>query len=129
MALILEKVKAVVDRVNFRGWSFIVGELGDGFYIQVSFPESDTETGKDVICKGRKWYVSSWATQEEIVKTCWLAVEIATRHEAMEAFTYAGLSIFHPHTGLNALMNGQTSYELVTRPDPAVAVVEVESNC
>lgn len=104
-----ENVEAVVARVSFRGWKFVVGNLGDGFYIQPQFFLA-TQTG-------RKWYVSPHATEEEVVKTCWLAAEIACRHEAMEDFKFDGVSIFHPHTSTDALVEMQRTEPLVHRPD------------
>lgn len=112
-----ENVEAVVARVGFRGWKFLVGNLGDGFYIQPQFFAPDTDTAILATQTGRKWYVSPHATEEEVVKTCWLAAEIACRHEAMEGFKLDGVSIFHPHTSTDALVEMQRTEPLVHRPD------------
>jgi hypothetical protein len=117
------EVEQIVDLIEFRDWQFRLGNLGDGFYLQVAFPGSDTDTGRPVFCKGRKWFISRFATQEEVVKTCWLAVEVAQRHEAMEDFKFDQVAIFHPHTGLDALCLAST-YPHVTRPDVSTAIEE-----
>ncbi len=113
----LGNVEAVVARVGFRGWKFVVGDLGDGFYIQPRFFAPDTETGINATQTGRKWYVSPFATEEEVVKTWWLATEVACRHEAMEDFKLDGVSIFHPHTSTDSLVEMQRTSPLVHRPD------------
>lgn len=107
----LELVESVVSRVSFRGWRFIVGELGDGFYVQAAFPAEDSDNpGVTTEQKGRKWYISRFALQDEIIKTCWVAVELALRHEALESFHLDGVAIFHPHTVCDALLAMQTGH-------------------
>lgn len=99
----LISVKAVVSRVSFRGWKFHVGTLGDGYYVQVQFEGPDTDTGETMLIKGAKHYVSSYCIDDEIVKRCWVAVEAALKHEAMEEFKLDGVAPFHPHNDVFAL--------------------------
>jgi hypothetical protein len=114
---------SLVRNIEFRNWTMRVGDMGDGWFLQVEFPATDTESGLESTCRGRKWYVSAWSTPEEVVKTCWLAIEVALRHEAMEDFKYRGHAIFHPHTSLPALVFGQEAYTRVHRPDPEVQMI------
>lgn len=101
--------------MRFRGWKFHVGRLGDGFYIQVRFDAPCTETKRVETQRGRKMYVSPHAIADEVVKTCWVAVELAIRHEAMEEFIVDGLAPFHPHTDFDALLDVQASGAHVAR--------------
>jgi len=110
-----DRIASIVANVRFRDWQFRVGPMEDGCFLQVRFDDLDTDTGKPISTGGRKFYISPFATDEEVVKTAWLAVEIACRHEAMERFTYKGVAIFHPHRSLEALMGDTTTTE---RQDP-----------
>jgi hypothetical protein len=46
---------------------------------------------------GRKWYISQYATEQEIFRTCLLAVEVFERHELLERFTVDGKRFLTPH--------------------------------
>jgi hypothetical protein len=67
------------------------GVMGDGFYVQIRFPAEAPYDG----C--RKWYVSSHATESEVVQTVFLAALIAQEHELRENFKFMGKDIFNPH--------------------------------
>ena len=54
--------------------------------------------------KGRKWYLSPYSTDDEIVKTVYLAFEVAVKHEILEGFKVDGLPIFNPHVDFEALL-------------------------
>lgn len=73
-------------------------------YLQVSYTAPDSKTGQPCHWKGRKWYLSQHMTHDEVVKTAWLACEIAVRHELMESFWYAGERLFNPHAQLDGLL-------------------------
>lgn len=111
-------IQSILSDLSFRDWSFEWGFMGnDGFYLQVSFLAPCIETGKDAFQRGRKWYISGYAIPDEVVKTAWLAVEIALRHEAMEGFTYKGRRVFNPHTDIEALIGLQDEGRIVTRQE------------
>lgn len=120
------RILTILDRVRFRDWRWNVGESGAEHWIQPEFDDIDSEDGAAVVCRGRRWLISEEATDEEIVKTCWLAVEIACRHETMEAFSYLNVKVFHPHTDISALVEAQLAHKPVDRPDPHVAVIKKE---
>jgi hypothetical protein len=96
----LDGVRGIVTygvTLGVPGWEFRVGEMGDGFFLQVRIPEAGQFAG----C--RKWYVSSHATLSEVVQTAFLAVRVAQEHELREQFKYGGKAIFGPHYNVNAL--------------------------
>lgn len=111
----LEFLERTVQEIQFRDWTFRVEPLADGFYVQPTFMAPSTEDGTIDRQNGRKWYISKFATIDEIIKTVWLGIEIALRHEAMEDFKVDGLAIFHPHTSVSALIELQNTTELVRR--------------
>lgn len=94
----LDFLAAFVARVDYPGFTFCVGQKGDGYLLNVEFRDAKRE-----LQRGRKWYISRHATESEIIHTCLLAVLTAEEHEAREHFLFDGKPIFHPHHTLPAL--------------------------
>ncbi len=94
-----------LDRIEYKDRRFLMGAMGDGFFIQVRFVDKDRDTGKLSTIKGRKWYISTHAIVDEVVKTAWLAIELAERHEMMEAFLVDGRAPFHPHNEFSGMLD------------------------
>ena len=94
----------IIDNVSYHDWSFAIGKLGSGFYVQCRFIAPDS-CGKDERnWSGRKWYISTHATKDEVVQTCLKAVLTSLEHEARESFKYKGVAIFQPHTPIDELV-------------------------
>jgi hypothetical protein len=87
----------VIEHTEYKDWTFLVHEKGDGFLLQAVFMGSDVTTGKAELQKCRKWYVSSHACIAEIVRTLYMAVEAAEIHEFQERFKFMGQALFSPH--------------------------------
>lgn len=49
------------------------------------------------IQKGRKWYISQYATEDEVIRTCLLAVKTFEEHEVLERFLVDGKKYLSPH--------------------------------
>lgn len=91
-------------------------KLPDSFDIRVDLhPEGRTflqirqcttcnRTGEPYNEGGRKWDISGFATESEIVFTVWKAFLTFVEHEMRENFTYKGKKIFDPHIDVNALL-------------------------
>ncbi len=94
-----------LEQVTFRGWTFRVGSMGDGLFLQVRFMALDEVVGQPLEQGGRKWYVSRHATIGEIVQTALKAVLTALEHEAREDFRYKGRAIFGPHLDIEVLFD------------------------
>lgn len=94
-----DEIKAIVGQCSYLDWEFRVLEKGDGFLVQVRFhaPDSFKPGAEPTLQSCRKWYVSSHASKDEVVRTCWKAIEAAVLHEAQEAFKYRGVPIYNPH--------------------------------
>lgn len=71
------------------------------FFVQAVLEEKDQ---RDEHWKGRKWYVSSHATDAEVIATAFKAVVTAEEHETREKFLYKGKAIYGPHLSLDALL-------------------------
>lgn len=97
MALSREDLSAIVCKIAYKNWEFRIHEKGSGFLIQAAWAAPDLKTGKMMIQKGRKWYVSPHACEGEIVRTAYKIIEAAELHEMQEQFKYCGQKIFDPH--------------------------------
>lgn len=111
-------------RVNYKDWKFITGDMGEGFFIQSSFVDKDHDTGKPSEIKGRKWYISKHAIVDEVIKTAWLAVEIAQRHEAMESFLVDGKAPFHPHNEFSGMLDLPKCHRQEIAPKPIDGAID-----
>jgi hypothetical protein len=97
------RVEELFSRIKYRDgrWPFRFGPLGDGLFLQAVLDEINPATSKP--WTGRKWYLSPFMTDAEIVATAFKAILTAEEHEAREQFTFDGLAIFGPHLSLGAL--------------------------
>lgn len=82
-------------------------------YIQIKFWSRCSKTGQGEIWKSRKWYLSEYMTDDEIVKTCYAAFKMAVEHEVMESFKVDGITLFNPHLDFEELL--KISHKEVTR--------------
>lgn len=78
---------------------------GDRKYVQLAFKSPCTETGELTNWTSRKWYLSEYMTEDEIVKTCFLAIKQCIEHEVMEGFKFDNTIVFNPHVNFRALLN------------------------
>lgn len=119
MSQTLASLKALVAQIAYPGFTLKIGLDGDradpaGCYpwLQVICPDGiNTETGEPFPWKSRKWKLSYWMTDTEVVQTAWAMVERALIHEASELFTFKGQPIFDRHINVHELA------ELRARPD------------
>jgi hypothetical protein len=96
---------SVLGDLQFRDWTFTLGPLGEGWYLQAMFVAPGPTGTMDgaSLQRGRKWYVSPYATVGEVVQTALKAVLTALEHEAREQFLFKGRAIFGPHLDVYAL--------------------------
>lgn len=105
-SMTIDDVREIIGNVVLDGSKFHVGHF-DGsqvMYLQHLFWRRDRETGKAGWGRGRKWHVSAYSTESEIVLTCLKAAITNAEHEVREGFTYQGQPLFHPHPDVNALL-------------------------
>lgn len=97
-------ILSILENVSFQDRKFILLEKGDGFLVQMEYMEPDVDVpgSEPVSQKTRKWYVSPYMSESEIVETCWAAVCRSQLHIAGEYFTYKGRRVYSPHFHINA---------------------------
>lgn len=92
---------------------------GPYYYLQVGDPNATCNvTGKEAKWRGRRWLLSTYMTDGEIVQTVFLAVMTAIEHEAREMFLYRGHSIFDPHYDIDKLVELRRSEGAIKERDP-----------
>lgn len=99
-----DEVMEIVKNVGFRDRIFILLHKGDGFLLQMQYIEPDVLTGKPAPQHTRKWYISPWATESEIVQTALKCVLTSQEHIGREGFTYRGFKVYGPHLDVQDLM-------------------------
>ena len=108
----LKEVAAIIDRVEYKDWTFRLmtldrNEPGDlGFLLQGRWmgPDADDFYGEHVQQISRKWFISAFSCEREIVDTAWALIERAEIHESQEFFRYQGEAIFNRHIKPEALL-------------------------
>ena len=98
----IEEVRAIIDQIQFLDRQLVVLVMGGGYYLQVQYMEKDVDTGKMELQKARKWYISSFSTETEIVETAYKALRTSWEHVLNEHFLYKGLRIYSPHFDVQA---------------------------
>ena len=74
-------------------------------YLQVCYNAPCTKTGMVETWKGRKWYLSEFMTDDEVIKTAFAAFKAAVEHEVFEGFKVDGKVLFNPHVSFEALLS------------------------
>jgi len=100
---------AVLGRVSYKdNWQLIVGideKRSDAPFLRWEFIAPCAKTGKLSKQLGRKWYLSEYMTESELVLTAFKAAITAEEHESREQFRYAGYRVFNPHISIAALIS------------------------
>jgi len=113
-----KQIEDIVRNVDFRGEKFVIMPKCDGYLLQLTYYEADVDKpdGPPILQKGRKWYISSYATESEIVQTCLLACLTSMEHRTREHFKYRGYRLFGPHIDIHAHIDASSRTE--HRVDP-----------
>ena len=73
-------------------------------YIQVEYRTMCQKSMKLETWKGRKYYLSEYMTDDEVVKTAYVAFKTAVEHEVMEGFRVDNIPLFNPHVNFEELL-------------------------
>ena len=94
----LTRVKELLTNVKFRDWQFEVQPSGlSDVTLRVVFDAYDNYNGGMSTQWGRKWLIEADDSDEQVIKTAFAAVKMATEHEVREDFMYFGKRPFSPH--------------------------------
>ena len=84
-----------LSRIEYKNWRFISNGF-NSFYVE--FYAACAVTGEKELQQGRTWWVEDPSNEDAVIKTAFLAIEVAERHEMMESFLVDGVRPFDPHT-------------------------------
>ena len=96
------EVQAPIDNIEFMDRTIRLGDKGTGWFIQVQYMEEDIETGKMELQKARKWLISPFMTDTEVVETVFKACRTSMDHVLKEHFLYKGRRVYSPHFDIEA---------------------------
>ena len=91
-------------KVQFRVERDVKRPVDGRIFVQCAYRSRCTVSGVVKTWHGRKWYLSDYMTDDEVVKTCFAAFKATVEHEIMEGFHYQGRRVFNPHASFIALM-------------------------
>jgi len=99
-----EELTKILAKISYKDWKFRVLKKGDGYLVQAFFNAPCTVNGgESTVQPTRKWYVSRWACESEVVRTVFKLVSAAELHEREENFKYMDAVIFDPHRDVKEL--------------------------
>lgn len=77
-------LKDLVNRCDFRDWSFVVLPLGNAFTVHAVFDGSEGQE------RSAKQYLRTYLTDEEVFETVWAAALIGDPYASPEEFLVDG---------------------------------------
>lgn len=92
----IDTIQKLVSEISFRHWNLFVHNE-DRPYLQWVWKEEDPVNGGIFHCAGRKWMLSYYMTDSEIVQTAFLAAQTAVNHETREFFKFQNRPVMRPH--------------------------------
>ena len=98
------RFEALLEEVTFRDWRVHLEDDATCFYLQWIFDAPDAMSGQLCEQRCRKWRLSFYSTDAEVVQTAWAAALMAVEHEAREDFLFRGARIYGPHASLDAMV-------------------------
>lgn len=101
------ELEKVISYITYKDWTISIRLDNNRPYIQISFQGRNIsrgiEVGPVVEQRCRKWMLSYYMTDTEIVKTVYKAVEAAVLHEMQEQFLFLDAPIYNPHIDVKEL--------------------------
>lgn len=110
----IDHVLEVMQHVSYKDWRIAVRMDGDRVYLQCMFTAPRAETGEPHDVHGRKWFLSRFMCDSEIVSTALMACLAAEEHECRESFRYRGQRIFGPHLDVDAMADALANGSMTT---------------
>lgn len=98
-----QEIEVIINGLQFMDRTFRLLDKGDGYLLQMQYMETDvTMPGTPPVLQStRKWYISPYMTESEIVETAWACVCRSMMHVASEHFRYLGSQVYSQHFEVN----------------------------
>jgi hypothetical protein len=91
------RVERLLDRVEYKSGEWVLTHNGECVFIQHTQPVVCINSGNREWQRGRKFYISPYMTDEEILRTAFLSVKLFEEHEINENFLVDGERFLNPH--------------------------------
>lgn len=101
-----EEITNVLSKIEYKDWACVLWPERDYFLFAWEFMEQDVTKPNDKTLykqECRKYYIANDATETDVIRTVWLALQQAVMHEVAESFLYNGVRLFDPHTNYVSL--------------------------
>lgn len=99
-------IQELIKRIEYKDWVFKVEDRADCFTLQIVFKDKCIVTGEIEEQYCRKWFLSKYMTDNEIIRTAFTAVEKAEYHELCEKFKFDNKLINNPHLDVLKISQG-----------------------
>lgn len=110
-----ESIKEIIDNCTFGDWTINLRLEQDRPYIQVTFIDKCEFSGEEEIQACRKWMLSYYMCDTEVVDTAFAAIKRAMEHEVNEKFKFAGRRVYNPHRSIYSLIEISTAKDVDVR--------------
>ena len=107
----LKRIKKLTSHMSFalfgqKLYSYVSRDKkwGKRVYMQMFYTSPCTKTSEIKEWRGRKWYLTPYMTESEVVFTAWAAFEAAVKHETMEGFRFDNQTVINPHVNFRKLL-------------------------
>lgn len=108
----LNEIRDILNRIDMNLFEkrFIMRcEIDNKFdagriFLQCVYFAKCNKSSEDKEWHGRKYYLSEFMTEDEIIKTAYTAFKTAVEHEVMEGFKVDGIILFNPHINYKELL-------------------------
>lgn len=103
----LQHVKDILTQIEFKypNWNYVVDTKNDEVFLQGKWQAPDATTGTTEDMSSRKYFISKYALDAEIIQTALVCALGAVEHELREHFLVDGYRIFGPHIDPKARLN------------------------
>lgn len=94
------EVGDALERVRCRDYRFVTIPVRGGFFLQVETVVEDIKSGQPAGQRGRKWYLDSHSSIDDVIRTAFKAIATWEEHELRERFLVDGRAVFGPHSSI-----------------------------
>lgn len=93
----IARIQELLDHIQFMGYTFVVRPAHGGVVVSGAYTEEDVYTGIEEPQVTRKWLLSPFMSDSEVVQTVFKLCATSFEHRLREHFLYKGRRIFGPH--------------------------------
>jgi hypothetical protein len=101
---LVARVKELIRNVVFPDYTFKVTESHGGVHLHAEYMDADIYTRQWEMQTTRRWKLTPYMTDSEIVQTMFKCCMTSYEHRCREAFQYKGARVYGPHFDVEDLV-------------------------